>query len=113
MGVVLGIESSCDETAAALVAHDRAIVAQATDLAHGTLLAAPKSERHQFGVIGHSFHDGGGEAKLKRAIADEGEAVLAFVVVTGIKGAGEAGAIPVGPLFQYAGSAAQVRDGHG
>ena len=29
MGVVLGIESSCDETAAALVAHDRTIVAQA------------------------------------------------------------------------------------
>ena len=28
MGVVLGIESSCDETAAALVAHDRTIVAQ-------------------------------------------------------------------------------------
>jgi len=29
MGVVLGIESSCDETAAALVAHDRTIIAQA------------------------------------------------------------------------------------
>ncbi len=29
MGVVLGIESSCDETAAALVAHDRSIIAQA------------------------------------------------------------------------------------
>ena len=28
MGVVLGIESSCDETAAALVAHDRTIVVQ-------------------------------------------------------------------------------------
>jgi N6-L-threonylcarbamoyladenine synthase len=28
MGLVLGIESSCDETAAALVAHDRAIVVQ-------------------------------------------------------------------------------------
>ncbi|WP_120717651.1 tRNA (adenosine(37)-N6)-threonylcarbamoyltransferase complex transferase subunit TsaD [Tsuneonella amylolytica] len=28
MGLVLGIESSCDETAAALVAHDRTIVAQ-------------------------------------------------------------------------------------
>jgi hypothetical protein len=54
---------------------------------HGTPLAAPKNtDRHQFGVIGHSFHDGGGEAKLKRAIADEGEAALAFVVVTGIKG---------------------------
>ena len=58
---------------------------------HGALLAAPKkdAERHQFGVIGHSFHDGGGEAKLKQAIADESEAALAFVVVTGIKGAEE------------------------
>src|SRR5690606_34992003 len=29
MGIVLGIESSCDETAAALVTHDRRILAQA------------------------------------------------------------------------------------
>ena len=59
--------------------------------AHGALLAAPQKdvERHQFGVIGHSFHNGGGEAKLKQAIADESEAALAFVVVTGIKGANE------------------------
>ena len=60
--------------------------------APGVVVAAPKkdSERHQFGVIGHSFHnDGGGEAKLKQAIADESEAALAFVVVTGIKGVDE------------------------
>ena len=58
---------------------------------HGALLAAPKknSDRHQFGVIGHSFHNGGGEAKLKQAIADESESALAFVVTTGIKGADE------------------------
>ena len=58
---------------------------------HGGLLAAPKKDidRHQFGVIGHSFHNGGGEAKLKQAIADESESALAFVVVTGIKGADE------------------------
>ena len=58
---------------------------------HGALLAAPKKDpdRHQFGVIGHSFHNGGGEAKLKQAIADESESALAFVVVTGIKGADE------------------------
>jgi hypothetical protein len=58
---------------------------------HGALLAAPKKDpdRHQFGVIGHSFHNGGGEAKLKQAIADESEPALAFVVVTGIKGADE------------------------
>ncbi|MBC7452252.1 MAG: hypothetical protein H7335_00810 [Massilia sp.] len=60
--------------------------------AHGALVAAPKkdSERHRFGVIGHSFHNGSsGEAKLKQAIADESEAALAFVVVTGIKGGDE------------------------
>ena len=61
---------------------------------HGALLAAPKknAERHQFGVIGHSFIDAGsdGEARLKQAIADESESALAFVVVTGIKGAHEA-----------------------
>jgi hypothetical protein len=58
---------------------------------HGALLAAPKKDpdRHQFGVIGHSFHNGGGEAKLKQAIADESESALAFVVVTGIKGTAE------------------------
>ncbi|MBC7454603.1 MAG: hypothetical protein H7335_13030, partial [Massilia sp.] len=60
--------------------------------AHGALVAAPKkdSERHRFGVIGHSFHHGsGGEAKLKQAIADESGAGIAFLVVTGIKGGGE------------------------
>ena len=60
---------------------------------HGALQAAPKKDpdRHQFGVIGHSFTDaGGGEARLKQAIADESESALAFVVVTGIKGANEA-----------------------
>lgn len=68
-----------------------AVVLLAALAMHGTLLAAPKNaDRHQFGVIGHSFKDDGGEAKLKRAIADEGEAALAFVVVTGIKGANEA-----------------------
>ncbi|MES2759694.1 MAG: hypothetical protein V4693_20170 [Pseudomonadota bacterium] len=57
---------------------------------HGALLAEPKDpDRHQFGVIGHSFHNGGDEARLKRAIADESESALAFVVVTGIKGASE------------------------
>jgi hypothetical protein len=58
---------------------------------HGAPLAAPGKDAasHQFGVIGHSFHNGGGEARLKRAIADESEPALAFVVVTGIKGADE------------------------
>jgi hypothetical protein len=59
--------------------------------AHGALAAGPAKDpdRHQFGVIGHSFHNGGGEAKLKQAIADESEPALAFVVVTGIKGENE------------------------
>jgi hypothetical protein len=63
----------------------------ATLAVHGALMAAPKkvSDRHQFGVIGHSFHSGGGEARLKQSIADESEAALEFVVVTGIKGAAE------------------------
>ena len=44
------------------------------------------SEHHEFGVIGHSFHgSGSGEARLKKALEDESEAALAFVVVTGIK----------------------------
>jgi hypothetical protein len=56
--------------------------------AHGAFAAAPAKDpdRHQFGVIGHSFHNGGGESRLKQAIADESESALAFVVVTGIKG---------------------------
>lgn len=46
-------------------------------------------DRHQFGIIGHNFRETGGEARLKQAITDESEAALAFVVVTGIKGADE------------------------
>jgi hypothetical protein len=59
--------------------------------AHGALAAPPKKDpdHHRFGVIGHSFHNGGAEARLKQAIADESEATLAFVVVTGIKGEAE------------------------
>ncbi|MDB5959805.1 MAG: hypothetical protein JWP59_1099 [Massilia sp.] len=49
----------------------------------------PDPDRHQFGIIGNSFHAGGGEARLKQAIADQSEAALAFVVVTGIKGVDE------------------------
>jgi hypothetical protein len=67
-----------------------AALALAALTAHGALSAEKKDpDLHQFGVIGHSFHDGGGEGRLKRAIADESESALAFVVVTGIKGANE------------------------
>ncbi len=54
-----------------------------------TATAAPKSGAHRFGVIGHSFHNGGGEAQLEQAIALSSPSTLAFVVATGIKGAAE------------------------
>lgn len=58
--------------------------------AHGAPAASKKdADSHQFGVIGHSFHNGGSEARLKQSIADESEAALAFVVATGIKGVDE------------------------
>jgi hypothetical protein len=73
-----------------MVRHLKLAAALAALALHGTLLAEPKDpDRHQFGVIGHSFHNGGDEARLKRAIADESESALAFVVVTGIKGVQE------------------------
>lgn len=72
--------------------HQLAAVALAVLATHGAFAAAPKKvdpDQHRFGVIGHSFHNGGSEARLKQAIADESESSLAFVVVTGIKGADE------------------------
>ncbi|PWF47756.1 hypothetical protein [Massilia glaciei] len=66
------------------------------------LLAAPaasaherdRPERHQFGVIGHSFGADTGHARalarLKKSSAAMDEAALSFVVATGIKGNGEA-----------------------
>jgi hypothetical protein len=71
--------------------HQLAAVTLAVLALHAAWAAAPKKnpDQHRFGVIGHSFHNGGGEAKLKQAIADESESSLAFVVVTGIKGADE------------------------
>jgi hypothetical protein len=78
----------------AIAATAALLTALAAATVHGALLAAPKKDapHHQFGVIGHSFIDAGsgGEARLKQAIADESEAALAFVVVTGIKSANEA-----------------------
>lgn len=43
---------------------------------------------YQFGVIGHSVKNGG-DAQLRKALAERGDAAQAFVVVTGIKGAAE------------------------
>ena len=57
--------------------------ASAQSAARKAAPAAVKAEpeRHQFGIIGHSFHAADGEARLKQAIADESETALAFVVV--------------------------------
>jgi hypothetical protein len=64
------------------------LLAAALMLALPASATAPKEEHdtHRFGVIGHSFARGG-ESKLKAAIEATGEKSLAFVVVTGIKGA--------------------------
>lgn len=45
-------------------------------------------DTHRFGVIGHSFGKPG-EDELKKALAQTSDKSLAFVVVTGIKAAGE------------------------
>ncbi len=50
--------------------------------------AAKHDDGYRFGIIGHSFA-GGGEDQLRRALRETGEQPLAFVVVTGIKGADE------------------------
>lgn len=44
---------------------------------------------HRFGVIGHTFANGGPEAQLEKALANTRKSSLAFVVATGIKGASE------------------------
>lgn len=58
--------------------------------AHAGALAAPKpSGDQQFGVIGHSFSQNGGETRLDQSLAKTRNAGLSFVVATGIKGAAE------------------------
>lgn len=66
-----------------------ALLAAAFLMLAGAQASAPDSRGHQFGVIGNSFDNGGGEERLKQAIADSSEPALSFVVVTGIKGAAE------------------------
>lgn len=52
--------------------------------------AAPKAaQEQQFGVIGHSFANRGGEAQLEQSLAKTRNASLAFVVATGVKGSAE------------------------
>ncbi|MES2151763.1 MAG: hypothetical protein V4508_18445 [Pseudomonadota bacterium] len=52
-------------------------------VAHGALAGAP--DAHQFGVVGHSFANGSGEAQLRQALAEGVDQADAFVVVTGVK----------------------------
>lgn len=70
------------------------LLAAAGAMVAGPAFAAPKqtakpSLNHQFGVIGHSFANGGGEAQLEQALGKTRDASLAFVVATGIKSAKE------------------------
>jgi hypothetical protein len=68
-------------------------VAIACALAGGAQAAADgrdtsDEDAHRFAIIGHGFSDGG-EKRLKRALADNDDSDVAFLVVTGIKGANE------------------------
>lgn len=47
------------------------------------------TDEHSFGVIGHSFANGGDEERLKQSIDESSESALAFVVLTGVKAANE------------------------
>jgi hypothetical protein len=59
-------------------------------LAHAAGLAAPKGQvDQQFGVIGHSFSQTGGEARLLKSLAKTRDAGLSFVVATGVKASTE------------------------
>jgi hypothetical protein len=69
------------------------VVAIACALAGGAHAAADgrdtsDEDAHRFAIIGHGFSDGG-EKRLKRALADNDDSDVAFLVVTGIKGANE------------------------
>lgn len=50
--------------------------------------ARADGDAHRFAIIGHGFTDGG-EKHLKQALADNDDGAVAFLVVTGIKGANE------------------------
>lgn len=50
--------------------------------------ARADDDAHRFAIIGHGFTDGG-DKHLKQALADNDDGTVAFLVVTGIKGANE------------------------
>ena len=54
----------------------------------GAVTATP-SGSHRFGVIGHTFANGGPEPQLEKALANTRKSSLAFVVATGVKGSAE------------------------
>ena len=64
------------------------LLALAVLLAGGARADAREDEAHRFAIIGHGFTDGG-EKHLKQALADNDDGTVAFLVVTGIKGANE------------------------
>jgi hypothetical protein len=57
-------------------------------LAGGARADARDDDAHRFAIIGHGFTDGG-EKRLRQALADNDDKDVAFMVVTGIKGANE------------------------
>jgi hypothetical protein len=64
------------------------LLALAVLLAGGARAGAREDEAHRFAIIGHGFTDGG-EKHLKQALDDNDDGAVAFLVVTGIKGANE------------------------
>jgi hypothetical protein len=64
------------------------LLALALLLAGGARAGTREDEAHGFAIIGHGFTDGG-EKHLKQALADNDDGDVAFLVVTGIKGANE------------------------
>ena len=69
----------------ATLALSAALLASGGAAADSATSAAP----HRFGVIGHTFANGGPEAKMEKALANTRKSSLAFVVATGVKGAFE------------------------
>jgi hypothetical protein len=65
-----------------------AVFAIALVLAGGARADARDDDVHRFAIVGHGFTDGG-EKRLKQALRDNDDDDVAFLVVTGIKGANE------------------------
>ena len=92
MGVVLGIESSCDETAAALVTHDRRILAQA--------IASQEAEHAPYGGVvpeiaarAHSERLG---PMVAQVLADAGLGLADCDAIAATAGPGLIGGVMVG-----------------